>query len=165
MRRTLQVLNELEQKGHLSRYAIGGAMGATFYVEPLLTFDLDVFVVLSQTSGGLLSLAPLYEALRTRGYAEEGECVLIEGVPVQFLPAYNALLEEALAEAHGTTYEGTFARVLRPEHLVAICLQTGRDKDRERVRIFRAQAKLDMDYLRGVLKRHQLEARWNEWKG
>jgi len=100
----LQVLNELEQKGHLSRYAIGDAMGATFYVEPLLTFDLDVFVVLSQTGGGLLSLAPLYEALRTRGYAEEGECVLIEGVPVQFLPAYNALLEEALAEARETTY-------------------------------------------------------------
>lgn len=160
----MQVLNELEQKGHLSRYAIGGAMGATFYVEPLLTFDLDVFVVLPQTAGGLLSLAPLYDALRTRGYAEEGECVLIEGVPVQFLPAYNALLEEALAEACETTYEGALARVLRAEHLVAICLQTGRDKDRERVRIFRAQAKLDMDYLRGVLERHQLETRWNEWK-
>lgn len=165
MRRTLQVLNELELKGHVSRYAIGGAMGATFYVEPLLTFDLDVFVVLPQTVGGLLSLAPLYDALRARGYAEEGECVLIEGVPVQFLPAYNALLEEALAEARETTYEGTLARVLSAEHLVAICLQTGRNKDRERVRIFLAQAKLEMGYLRGVLARHQLEARWNEWKG
>ena len=165
MRRTLKVLNELEQKGHLSRYAIGGAMGATFYVEPLLTFDLDVFVVLPQTVGGLLSLAPLYEALRARGYSEEGECVLIEGVPVQFLPAYNALLEEALAEARETTYEDTPARVLRAEHLVAICLQTGRDKDRERARILHAQAKLDMNYLRGVITRHQLEARWNEWKG
>ena len=30
-----------------TRYAIGGAIGATFYVEPLLTFDLDVFVVCS----------------------------------------------------------------------------------------------------------------------
>ena len=165
MRRTLQVLNELEQKGHLSRYAIGGAMGATFYVEPLLTFDLDVFVVLPHTVDGLLSLAPLYEALGARGYAEEGECVLIEGVPVQFLPAYNALLEEALAEARETTYEDTLTRVLRAEHLAAICLQTGRDKDRERVRILHAQAKLDMDYLRGVLTRHQLEARWTEWKG
>lgn len=165
MKRTLEVLNELEEQGHLSRYAIGGAMGATFYVEPLLTFDLDVFVVLPQTAGGLLSLAPLYKALRARGYAEEGECVLIEGVPVQFLPAYNALLEEALVEARETTYEGTFARVLRAEHLVAICLQTGRDKDRERVRILRAQTELDTEYLRGVLMRHQLEARWNEWKG
>lgn len=165
MKQTLQVLNELEQEGLMSRYAIGGAMGATFYVEPLLTFDLDVFVVLPQTAGGLLSLAPIYGALRARGYAEEDECVLIEGVPVQFLPAYNALLEEALVEARETTYEDTPARVVRAEHLVAICLQTGRDKDRERLRILRAQAKLDMDYLAGVLARHQLEARWSEWKG
>jgi len=164
MQGTLRVLNELERAGVLGRYAIGGAMGATFYVEPLLTFDLDVFVVLPRGSGGLLSLAPLYEALRTRGYTEEGECVVIEGVPVQFLPAYNALLEEALAQARETAYDETRTRVLRPEHLVAICLQTGRDKDHERVRILGAQAKLDMEYLAGVLARHQLETKWNEWK-
>ncbi|MBI3530609.1 MAG: hypothetical protein HY067_21900 [Betaproteobacteria bacterium] len=164
MRRTLQVLNDLERAGVLGRYAIGGAMGATFYVEPLLTFDLDVFVVLPQTRGGLLSLAPLYTALRKQGYAEEGECVFIEGVPVQFLPAYNALLEEALAEALDTPYEDTHTRVLRAEHLVAICLQTGRDKDRERVRIFNTQAKLDMEYLSGVLARHDLESNWKQWK-
>jgi len=165
MQGTLQILNELERTGVLGRYAIGGAMGATFYVEPLLTFDLDVFVVLPRTEGGLLSLAPLYETLRARGYAEEGECVVVEGVPVQFLPAYNALLEEALAQARETAYdETTRTRVLRAEHLVAICLQTGRDKDRERVRILSAQAELDRDYLAAVLARHQLEATWNEWK-
>jgi hypothetical protein len=68
----------------------------TFYTEPVLAFDLDVIVVLPQTTSGLLTLTPLYEALRTRGYREEGECVDIEGVPAQFLPAYNASLEEAL---------------------------------------------------------------------
>lgn len=46
MERTLQILNELEGNGVLNRYAIGGAMGATFYVEPLLTFDLDIIVLL-----------------------------------------------------------------------------------------------------------------------
>src|SRR6266705_5832438 len=112
MQGTLQVLNELERAGVLGRYAIGGAMGATFYVKPLLTFDLDVFVVRPQAGGGLLSLAPLYEALRARGYHEEKECVNIEGVPVQFLPAYNALVEEALAEAREMMYETTPTRVL-----------------------------------------------------
>ncbi|PYJ61986.1 MAG: hypothetical protein DME24_05165 [Verrucomicrobia bacterium] len=163
MKRTLEILNELERKGVLSRYAIGGAMGATFYLEPLLTFDLDVFVVLPQAAGGLVTLAPLYEALRRRGYAEEGECVNIEGVPVQFLPAYNALVEEALREARETAYEDTPTHVLRAEHLVAICLQTGRDKDRERVRIFREQAELDLKYLTEVLQRHGLEAKWKQW--
>jgi hypothetical protein len=163
MKRTLQVLNELERSGVLERYAIGGAMGATFHVEPLLTFDLDVFVTLPQKATGLLSLTPLYEALRARGYSEEGECVLIEGVPVQFLPAYNPLLEEAMREACETSYEDTSTRVVRAEHLVAICLQTGRDKDRERVRIFREQATLDMNYLADVLQRHGLEGKWKQW--
>jgi hypothetical protein len=163
VKRALEILNEMERTGVMSRYAIGGAMGAMFYVEPLLTFDLDVFVLLRQTEGGLLTLAPIYDALRTRGYREEGECVSIEGVPVQFLPAYNELLQEALREARETTYEETPTRVLRAEHLVAICLQTGRDKDRERVRIFREQAELDLDYLSGVLKRHGLEADWKKW--
>jgi len=156
METTLQVLNDLERAGVVSRYAIGGAMGATFYIEPVLTFDLDVFVVLPQTAGGLLTLTPLYEALRARGYREEKECVNIEGVPVQFLPAYNALLEEALAEAQETQYEGTHTRVLRAEHLLAIALQTGRAKDRERVRLLREQASLDQKYLAAILTRHGL---------
>jgi len=62
MKRTLEILNQLERDGVIERYAIGGAMGATFYVEPLLTFDLDVFVILPHGTGNLLSLAPLYTA-------------------------------------------------------------------------------------------------------
>ncbi len=164
MKRTLQVLNEMERDGVFTRYAIAGAMAATFYVEPLLTFDLDVFVVLPQTPGGLLTLAPLYDALRARGYSEqENECIRIEGVPVQFLPAYNALLEEALKEAQEIMYEDVPARVLRSEHLLAICLQAGRSKDRERVRILREQAKLDQNFLADVLRRHQLEDKCKLW--
>ena len=154
----------MERDGVFTRYAIAGAMAATFYVEPLLTFDLDVFVVLPQTPGGLLTLAPLYDALRARGYSEqENECIRIEGVPVQFLPAYNALLEEALKEAQEIMYEDVPARVLRSEHLLAICLQAGRSKDRERVRILREQAKLDQNFLADVLRRHQLEDKWKLW--
>lgn len=73
MEKTLQVLNALERDGVLVRYAIGGAMAATFYVEPVLTFDLDIFAVLppatssakafdSPAAGELLTLSPLYEA-------------------------------------------------------------------------------------------------------
>lgn len=163
MEKTLQVLNALERDGVLGRYAIGGAMGATFYVEPFLTFDLDVFVLLPQTSGGLLTLSPLYEALRQRGYAEDGECVLIEGIPVQFLPAYNPLIEEALEQAADTLYEQTPARVLRPEHLIAICVQTGRDKDRQRVSTFLEQAALDRERLTAILQRHHMESKFTAW--
>jgi hypothetical protein len=163
MEKTLQVLNDLVRDEVLSRYAIGGAMGATFYAEPVLTFDLDIFVTLPQTVSGFLTLDPLYDALRARGYTEEGECVNIEGIPVQFLPAHNDLLVEALTEAREVLYDQTSTRVVRAEHLVAIALQTGRDKDRERVRLLREEARLDRDYLAGVLARHGLEARWKQW--
>lgn len=163
MERTLRILNELERNGVLSRYAIGGAMAATFYVEPILTFDLDVIALLPETQEGLLTLTPLYEVLRAKGYAEEGECVVIEGVPVQFLPAYNPLLEEALREARDMPYQGTSTRVLRVEHLIAICLQTGRAKDRERIRLLQDQATVDEGRLGAILRRYQLEERWKEW--
>lgn len=139
-------------------------MGATFYVEPLLTFDLDVFVVLPHTESGLITLSPLYDALKRRGYQEDGECVLIEGVPVQFLPAYNELLEEALNRAVEIFYEQTRVRVLRAEHLIAICVQTGRDKDRQRVHTFLEQATIDLASLSDILQRHRLEAKFETWK-
>ena len=71
MEKTLQVLNALEDEGLLVRYAIGGALGATFYVEPVFTFDLHVFVVLPQKAG-LLTLTSLYDALRARGLRRRG---------------------------------------------------------------------------------------------
>lgn len=163
MEATLRVLNELEHEGAFARYAIGGAVGAIFYMEPFLTYDLDVFIVLPATAGGLLTLALVYEALRRRGYEESGECVTIEGVPVQFLPAYNPLVEEALAEAVETLYETTQTRVLRAEHLAAIMVQTGRDKDRQRFSTFLAEAELDRARLDGIIHRHGLEARWKQW--
>ena len=48
MEKTLQLVNTLEHDGIVRRYAIGGAMAATFYAEPALTFDLDIFVLLPQ---------------------------------------------------------------------------------------------------------------------
>ncbi len=163
MEAALKTLNDLEHEGVITRYAIGGAVGAIFYMEPFLTYDLDIFVLLPRTAGGLLTLSPIYEALKRRGCEEEGECMLIDGMPVQFLPAYNPLLEEALAEARETRYAETTTRVLRPEHLAAIMIQTGRDKDRQRFSTFMEEAELDADYLRRVLERHQLTERFSAW--
>lgn len=42
MKRALEVLNKLVAEGVIRDYAIGGAMGATFYLEPISTMDLDM---------------------------------------------------------------------------------------------------------------------------
>jgi len=161
MREALQYLRQMREAGVIGDYAIGGAMAATFYIEPITTFDLDVFVVLPQKAEGLLlSLSPLYNHLRTAGFTEDKECVIINGIPVQFLPAYNPLVEEALENAVEMDYDGIKAPVFSAEHLVAIALQTGRGKDYARVQSFIETGVLNHEKLTGVLKRHGLEAKW-----
>lgn len=162
MKRTIEVLNELERDGIVSRYAIGGAMAAMFYVEAVTTYDLDVFVVISGSSP-ILSLAPIYDRLRGMGYSPEAECIVIEGTPVQFLPAYNKLIDEALDQANELMYEDIPTRVMKVEHLIAICLQTGRAKDRERVLLFRGQGKINSSELDLILDRHGLKEKWQQW--
>jgi len=163
MEGVLKILNEFEREGKVSRYAIGGAIAATFYIEPFVTFDLDVFVVLPQTQGVLLTLGPLYRALESKGCVAKGEYMNIEGTPVQFLPAHNPLIDEALEEASEVLYGETPTRVLRPEHLLAIMIQTGRPKDRQRFASFLEQVELDAGSLQAILERHRLKDKWHEW--
>jgi hypothetical protein len=165
MEMTLGVLNRLVDNGVIGQYAVGGAMGAMFYSEPISTFDLDIFVVLPRLASGLLTLAPLYEHLSLLGYKADGECIDIEGVPVQFLPAYNELVEEGLREATILAYGSTPVRVLTAEHLIAIAIQTGREKDRIRVRMLLDEATIDMSRLDGILQRHALTAKGRLWLG
>ena len=162
MKKALQALNGLERSGVIGRYAIGGAMGATFYVEPFTTFDLDVFVVLPETDG-LVTLAPLYRELAKRSYPAREECVMVEGIPVQFLPASTPLLDEALAQAREVPYEDVTTRVFGPEHLVAVAVQAGRVKDRQRVQMFMDAGVLDRKRLDEILSRHGLMERFSQW--
>jgi len=162
MRETLHYLRQMHESGVIGDYAIGGAMAATFYIEPISTFDLDVFVALPQTPDSLLvSLAPLYSHLRAQGFKEDKECVIIEGVPVQFLPAYNPLVEEALKEAIDMDYDGIKVSVFSAEHLAAIALQTGRGKDKARIHSFVESGILCKERLSDILTRHGLEEKWN----
>lgn len=66
METTLQVLNGMERAGVIRRYAIGGAVGAIFYMEPVLTYDLDIFVELPTAGSGLLSRSQGSDYLRAR---------------------------------------------------------------------------------------------------
>ncbi len=162
LERTLQVLKDLKDEGALGQFAIGGAMAAMFYAEPTLTYDLDVFVALPR-QGALVTLTPLYEILRNKGYQPEGECIEIEGVPVQFLPKAGPLIEEAVEEAVERPYGHTSTRVMRPEHLIAICVQTGRAKDRDRTRLLLDEADVDTELLLDILERHNLTGTYKQW--
>ena len=161
MRETLHYLRQMRESGIIGDYAIGGAMAATFYIEPITTFDLDVFVVLPQkTDSTLISLSSLYHHLRTAGFKEDKECVFINGVPVQFLPAFNPLIEEALGNAIELDYDGVKVPVFSAEHLVVIALQTGRGKDNARVQSFVESGILCQKKLQDIIMRYGLEEKW-----
>lgn len=85
---TLKVINQMQADGIIGTYAIGGAVGAIFHLEPMDTIDIDVFVALSSLAGSsLISISPLCDYLTARGHKAENEYIVVEGWPVQFLPA------------------------------------------------------------------------------
>ena len=90
--------------------------------------------------------------------------MVIKGIPVQFIPAYNALVEEAVREAKQTGYKGVKTRVLHAEHLAALMLQTGRPKDKMRLTLFLQQAKMDRKALTKILDRHGLREKWEKFR-
>ena len=164
MEKTLEIINRMEADGVIGRYAIGGAMAAIFYVEPFTTFDLDIFFA-ARASGGLTTLTTVYEYLTAAGYESEGEVVNIEGWPVQFLPTYNPLVAEAVEQAAEIKFKRTPTRVMSAEHLVAVMLQTGREKDYARASKFLEESVINVGRLKDILSRHGLSDKWREFAG
>jgi len=166
MKKTLEVLNRLVAEKVIKDYAIGGAMGAMWYMEAITTMDLDIFVLfVDETS--LDPISPIYARLKELGYEQDPqqkECINIEGVPVQFLPVYNGLLADAMKNSKGMDYDGVPTRVLSAEHLAAICVQTGRMKDKLRVEMFLRSDKFDKAGFFALLDTCGLRERFSEWK-
>lgn len=156
MDKALRVINEMTRLGIIRSYAIGGGVAATYYIEPVLTYDLDIFFIPAKE--GLDVLAPIYAFAEERGFGSQAEALLIEGFPVQFIPAYNDLVREAVTEAASLSYRDVEAKVVKAEYLTAIALQTGRPKDRERVARLLEGASLDRGLLDRILEKHGLTA-------
>ena len=152
-----QELNALKAAGVLADYAIGGATATLFYAEPTRTYDLDVFILLAaRDSASLAPLASIYDWARARGFPEDAEHIQIHGVPVQFLPAHNSLAEEAVTKGRTLDYEGVPVKVIGPEHLAALALQTGGRRRRERAWQLIESGSTDRGALREILRRHAI---------
>lgn len=155
------MLNQMERENVIERYAIGGAVAATFYLEPVSTLDVDVFVAFKpEGERVVVSPGPIFDYLKKFGCRVEGEYIVISGWPVQFLPANGPLLEEALANAAEIDVEGNRARVFGAEYLAAIALQTGRAKDKARLLQFVEAGVLKSATFEAVIARHDLKEKW-----
>ncbi len=134
-------------------------MAIVFWSEPVPTFDLDVFVLLPDTSSLIVSLDPIYRWTEANGYEADSEHILIAGLPVQFIPSHSALADEAVEQAATLDYEGLDVRVIRPEHLIALYLEpSARTAKRlQRVAILREEAMVDRERLTSILQRYNLQ--------
>ena len=148
MKTTLEIINEMQAKGVIGKYAIGGAVGATFYLEPAAT-----------PPGAGARFVPVGRGCRT-----EGEHIMVGTWPVQFLPASDALEKEALDDAVPTEVDGVKTWVMTAEHLVAIALRTGRAKDHARILQFLENAAVNRNILQDILVRHKLVPRWEQFQ-
>jgi hypothetical protein len=91
MKVTIEAINQMQADGVIGKYAIGGAVGATFYLQPAATLDVDIFVTLPKAPASrLLSLTPIYDYLKAHGGKVEDEYMVIGDWPVQFLPPSDA---------------------------------------------------------------------------
>ncbi len=165
IREVIAMVNQMEADGTIDRYAIGGAVGATFYLEPVATLDVDIFVTFRSEPGQLIATPkPIIDYLTASGCSMKGEYVVIGGWPVQFLPPTGRLVEEALAQATEVDVEGERARVFIAEHLAAIALQTGRARDKARLLQFIEEGALDAGRFQEIVRRHDLVDAWGTFE-
>jgi hypothetical protein len=169
MRKTIEVVARLAEKGVIGNYAIAGAVAALYYIDPALTEDLDVLISVDgfeKRASGLLLLGPLEKALAEMGYTERTSLgYRVEGWPVQFLPAASPLDEEALEQAVQVNVAAPgetpfMARTLSAEHVVAVALSVGRNKDVMRIQAFLEEGAVDLNRLKSLLERHNLLSKW-----
>ena len=160
----IALVNQMVADGIIDRYAIGGAVGATFYLEPVATLDVDIFVAFRPEPGRLLiSPQPILDYLTVRGGVLQGEYIVIAGWPVQFLPPTSPLVEEALEQTVTVDVESVPASVFTAEHLAAIALETGRAKDKARLLQFIEAGVIQAGVFQSILHRHSLVERWQEF--
>jgi predicted nucleotidyltransferase len=167
MKKTLEVINELKNEGLVKDYAIGGAVAALRWVEPFFTRDLDIFVIPLQERNEkkVISFLPIYDSLKAKGYHQwTGQWIMVEGVPVEFLPA-EGLAKEAVEEAVEIEFEGVRTKIVTPEHLIALFLKASREKDKMKIELLLDQTKIDREKLTGILTRHGLDGKFKALYG
>ena len=123
-------LNDLKQCGLIRDYAVIGAVAAAAYVEPVLTQDVDVVVLVGSDD-------EFWETYRRVGEAAEGidgMHHILGGRPVRMFPStIKPIYRDTLAAAKRTRIGDAMVKVASPEHLVALALEAFRYKDKLRI--------------------------------
>lgn len=163
MKKVVTLLNSMVADQVIKGYALFDAVAQMRYTEAVATLDADVLVSLP-SDGGPDVLSPVYRYCESRGYRPEGEAIRVGDWPVQFIPVYNSLSEEALREAEPDEFEGVPVRVVRANYLAVIALSVGRHKDYLRILALLDSGFADRKTISEIASRHGLAGAWEQFK-
>ena len=149
----IRLMNRLKKEGVVLDYAIFGAMAVMKYTEAFNTKDLDILISIKPQP--IIVLGPIYDELTKLGYQWQGQHIVVENFPVEFMVA-DELELEAMANANFITVGGLKTKVLGPEYLVALAVRANRPKDRYKVVLLLTEYKIDKHKLENILDRYKL---------
>jgi hypothetical protein len=123
----LRTLNRLKKTGLIEDYAIGGGYAVNYYLEPILTYDLDIFLSMDTDE----EFSALYGYFKKARYKIENVYIMIKKIPVQFLPSsIHPLIDEAVRKAKRIRVKDVYTKVLTVEYLIGTLLMAFRPKDK-----------------------------------
>jgi len=146
--RVIKRLNRLKEIRVIKDYAIGGAHAVAYYLEPVKTLDLDVFV-LAESDGDFYTFRTY---IRKAGFRMRGTHVIIDNTPIHFLPgSLHPFINEAVRRAKRIRIRSIPTKVLTVEYLIVSLLMAFRLKDKMVIPVLIGLT--DMEKLRGIIKR------------
>jgi hypothetical protein len=163
MKQVAQLLNAMKDSGVIADYALFGAAAQMRYTQPVATLDADVLVEVPSAER-LDPLAAIHRFCADRGYQPEGEAVRVGAWPVQFIPVFSPLTQEALEQAETADFEGVPLRVVRADHLAAIALSVGRAKDFTRILALLESGSVSRHEIARLAARHGLSDAWQRFE-
>ncbi len=163
MRDVAELLNRMRDAGVITDYALFGAVAQMRYTEPVATLDADVLVAVPEPDR-LDVLSALYQFCADQGYPAEGEAIRVGAWPVQFVPVFSSLTQEALEQAETADFEGVEFRVVRADYLAVIALSVVRAKDFARILALLESDSVTRDQLASLAGRHGLSDAWQRFQ-
>jgi hypothetical protein len=126
----IRKLNHLKQRHALRDYALFGAVATFAYMEPTVTRDVDVLVLVDADE----EFWSVYRRVRGIGEGVVQDAILLDGTPVQLFPTtLGSLHRDAVLQGKRVRIGPVRTKVVPVEHLVLLLLQAYRPKDRIRV--------------------------------
>ena len=108
-------------------------------------------------------LRGIHEYCEKKGYHAEGATIRVGEWPVQFIPVFSALTQDALENAETVEFEGVPIRVVRAGYLAVIALSTGRSKDHQRILSLLESGNTSRSELCALAEHYGLAATWEKF--